>query len=95
MHSPIALCALIVGTDSVDTPLLVSVAGEIDSSSAGVLRDHLQGLPERDVVLELSEVTLLAAAGLTVLLELQDRLRAVGTRWCWPPRRARRVGCCG
>jgi anti-anti-sigma regulatory factor len=52
------------------TPLLVSVAGEIDSFSVGVLRDHLQGLAERDVVLELSEVTLLSAAGLTVLLEL-------------------------
>jgi anti-sigma B factor antagonist len=71
---------LIVGTDSLASPLLVSVAGEIDSSSVGVLRDHLQGVPERDVVLELSEVTLLSAAGLTVLLELQDRLRAVGAR---------------
>src|SRR4051812_43155324 len=44
------------------------------------LWDHLQGVAERDVVLELSEVTLLSAAGLTVLLELQDRLRAVGAR---------------
>ena len=75
-----AICVLIVGTGSSATPLLVSVAGEIDSSSVGVLRDHLQGVPERDVVLELSEVTLLSAAGLTVLLELQDRLRAVGAR---------------
>jgi anti-sigma B factor antagonist len=74
------ICVLIVGTGSLASPLLVSVAGEIDSSSVGVLRDHLQGGAERDVVLELSEVTLLSAAGLTVLLELQDRLHAVGAR---------------
>jgi hypothetical protein len=42
-----------------------------------------------------ARTSLLSAAGLTVLLELQDRLSVVGARWCWPPHRASRVGCSG
>jgi anti-sigma B factor antagonist len=59
---------------------LIKVAGEIDITSAPALRAHLQALPDRDVVLDMSGVTLLSAAGLTVLLDLQDRLALAGAR---------------
>jgi anti-anti-sigma factor len=76
--------ALIVRT--ISSPLassaavLVTVAGEIDITSAPALRGHLQALADRDSLLDMSGVTLLSAAGLTVLLDLQDRLARADAR---------------
>jgi anti-anti-sigma factor len=55
-------------------PTLVTVTGEIDLTTAPLLRDHLHALPERNTVLELSGVQLLCAAGLTELVDLHARL---------------------
>jgi anti-anti-sigma factor len=55
----------------------VTVAGEIDLVTAPQLRDQVRTLPEGDIVLDISGVRLLAAAGLRVLLDLHDcRARA-------------------
>jgi anti-anti-sigma factor len=54
------------------------VAGDIDIASALQLRRHLETLRHCDVVLDLSGVTLLAAAGLHVLLDLHVRLGRTG-----------------
>jgi anti-anti-sigma factor len=53
---------------------MLTVAGEIDMSTTPRLREYLTTVPDRDTVLDLSGVTLLGAAGLTVLLELHHRL---------------------
>jgi anti-anti-sigma factor len=62
-----------------DVTLLV-VAGEIDIATAPQLRDHLGSLPDRHTVVDLSGVTLLGAAGLTVLLDLKHRLDRADAR---------------
>ena len=67
------MSALIVGVRTAPVPTLVAVAGEIDLLTALQFRDELGALPDGDVVLDLSGVRLLAAAGLSVLLDLQDR----------------------
>jgi anti-anti-sigma factor len=59
---------------------LVTISGEVDIATVGELREHLLAIPDRHTVLEMSGVALLSAAGLTVLLELQDRLARVGAR---------------
>jgi anti-sigma B factor antagonist len=58
--------------------VLIAVAGDIDIASAPQLRGHLETLDDRDVVLDMSGVTLLAAAGLHVLLDLKERLSRAG-----------------
>jgi anti-anti-sigma factor len=51
------------------------VAGEVDLSTADRLRETLDGvIPEDDLVLDLSEVTFLDAAGLRVLIERASSL---------------------
>jgi anti-sigma B factor antagonist len=55
-------------------PTLVTVAGEIDIATAPALRRHLSAVPDCHTVLELSDVRLLSAAGLTELVDLRDRL---------------------
>jgi anti-sigma B factor antagonist len=82
------MSALTVRTVSPPAPLpaplpapsaaLVMVAGDIDIASALQLRRHLETLRHCDVVLDLSGVTLLAAAGLHVLLDLHVRLGRTG-----------------
>jgi anti-sigma B factor antagonist len=59
---------------------LVTIAGEVDIVTVPELRGHLLALPERSTVVEMSEVGLLSAAGLTVLLDLQDRLARADAR---------------
>jgi STAS domain len=53
---------------------LVTISGEVDIATVAELREHLRAIPDRHTVVEMSGVALLSAAGLTVLLELQDRL---------------------
>jgi anti-sigma B factor antagonist len=71
---------LVVCIRTVPAPPLVAVAGEIDMATAAELRDCVLAMPDGDVILNMSGVRLLAAAGLTVLLELHDGRARVGAR---------------
>lgn len=81
------MAPLIIRIRTAPAPMLVSVAGEIDVLTAPQLRDRVCTLPDGDVVLDIAGVRLLAAAGLSVLLDLQDRQARAGRRWCSPRRR--------
>jgi anti-anti-sigma factor len=72
--------------DIVPTPAatLVIVFGEADLATVVHFRERLSTVPDRDVVVEMSDVALLSAVGLRVLLDLQDRLAAVGARLVAP-----------
>jgi anti-sigma B factor antagonist len=84
---------LVLSVRTVPAPPLVAVAGEIDMATADELRDCVLAMPDGDVILNLSGVQLLAAAGLTVLLELHDGRARVGARLvvAAAPRSVRRV----
>jgi anti-anti-sigma factor len=66
--------------DIVPTPAatLVTVSGEVDLATVAQFRERLDAAPDCDAVLEMSDVALLSAVGLRVLLDLQDRLAAEG-----------------
>ena len=66
--------------NSSDIGTVLAVAGEIDVATAPQLRDHLDTVPGRHTVLDLSDVSLLSAAGLAALLDLQDRLHRADAR---------------
>jgi anti-sigma B factor antagonist len=87
--------ALIVRVRTAPVPTLVAVAGELDLLTAPPSRGELRALPGGDVVLDLSGVRLFAAAGLRVLLDLQDRQARVGAQvvFAAAPPLARRVLC--
>jgi anti-anti-sigma factor len=87
--------ALIVHIRTIPAPTLVTVAGEIDMLTAPQLRDHLRPLPDDDLVLDISEVRLLAAAGLRVILDLQNRRIRTGAQLVLaaPSASVRRVLC--
>jgi len=72
--------ALIVEVRTTPAPTLVTVAGEIDILTAPELRDQVHTVPDGDIILDLSGVRLLAAAGLRVLLELRDHRARAGMR---------------
>jgi len=72
--------ALIVHVRTTPAPTLVTVAGEIDVLTAPQLRDRVLPLPDGDLVLDISGVRLCAAAGLRVMLELQDRRARMGAK---------------
>lgn len=74
------MAALIIRIRTAPAPTLVTVAGEIDVLTAPQLRDQVRTLPDVDVVLDISGVRLLAAAGLRVLLDLQDRRARTGAQ---------------
>lgn len=74
------MSALIVHIRTFPAPTVVTVAGEIDLVTAPQLRERLLPLPADDLVLDLSQVRLLAAAGLRALLELQDSRTAAGAQ---------------
>ena len=74
------MSALIVRVRTAPVPTLVAVSGEIDLLTALQFRDELGALPDGDVVFDLSGVRLLAAAGLSVLLDLQDRQARIGAQ---------------
>jgi anti-sigma B factor antagonist len=59
---------------------VVTVTGAIDLATAPQLRSRLDAVPDRGTVVDLAGVTLLAAAGVTVLLGLQDRLARAGAQ---------------
>jgi anti-anti-sigma factor len=72
--------ALIIRVRTAPIPTLVTVAGEVDLLTAPQLRDQVRTLPDGDVVLDISGVRLLAAAGLRVLLDLHDRRARAGAQ---------------
>jgi anti-sigma B factor antagonist len=57
---------------------LVTITGAIDLANASQLRNRLDAVPDRGTVVDLAGVTLLAATGLTVLLDLHHRLHKAG-----------------
>jgi anti-anti-sigma factor len=85
--------SLVVRTFPTPVATLVTIAGEVDITTVAELRGQLDAMPDRDTVVEISEVTLLSAAGMSVLLELQDRLATAGARLVLAaaPRCVRRV----
>ena len=75
------MSALLVRTSTAQAPpTLVAVAGEIDIATVTTLRRHLLSLPDCSTILDLSEVSLLSAAGLTALVDLHDRLTRADAR---------------
>jgi anti-sigma B factor antagonist len=66
--------------DIVPTPAatLVTVFGEVDLATVARFRERLDLVADCDMVMEMSDVALLSAVGLRVLLDLQDRLAALG-----------------
>jgi anti-anti-sigma regulatory factor len=58
---------------------LVAIAGEVDIATIGEFRGHPLAVPDRNTVLEMSDVVL-SSAGLTVLLDLQHRLGRTDAR---------------
>ena len=74
------MSTLVVHTFPMPVATLVTISGEVDIATVAGLREHLRAIPGRHTVVEMSGVELLSAAGLTVLLELQDRLARVGAR---------------
>ena len=72
------MSALIVEVRTAPAPTLVTVAGEIDIFTAPELRDQVHTVPDGDIILDLSGVRLLAAAGLRALLDLRDHRARAG-----------------
>jgi anti-sigma B factor antagonist len=61
--------------------LVLRVAGEVDLATVGLLREHLYQRvrgAHRGVVLDCTEVSLLAACGIGLLVEIADHVRARG-----------------
>jgi len=58
----------------------VTVSGEVDLATIAQFRGRVDTLPDRDTAVEMSELALLCAAGIRVLLDLQGRLTAEGAR---------------
>src|SRR5690349_16533154 len=75
-----AVSALIVHVRACPAPTLVTVAGAIDLATAPQLRERLLPLPDDDLILDTSQVRLLAAAGLHALQELQERRTRAGAQ---------------
>ena len=57
---------------------VVVVTGEIDLATAPLLEGILRWYLDRDVIVDLSAVTLLDASGLTALIRTRKRLRQSG-----------------
>jgi anti-sigma B factor antagonist len=68
-------------TPGSEEALVLRVTGEVDMATVGLLREHLyQHLrgAHRGVVLDCTEVSFLAACGISLLLEIADHARAEG-----------------
>ncbi|WP_394619991.1 STAS domain-containing protein [Lentzea sp. JNUCC 0626] len=80
---PTALLATTTWT-AASGAIVVSVSGEVDMSTAAVLRERVVvQLPiTSHLVVDLSEVSLLCAAGLTVLLEVREAAHSTATNLC-------------
>ena len=74
------MTSLVVDIVPMRAAMLVTVFGEADLATVVHFRECLSTVPGRDTVMETSGVTLLSAVGLRVVLDLQDRLAAVGAR---------------
>jgi anti-sigma B factor antagonist len=64
--------------------VVVALSGEVDMTNCAALRDRIIE-PLRSthhLVLDLSEMTFLCAAGLTVLVDVSAAARSTGTRLC-------------
>jgi anti-sigma B factor antagonist len=72
-----------IDVSEVGSDLHLTAAGEIDSTSAPVLKDRLDALLDggaRDLVIDLTRVTFLDSAGLCVLAAAYRRASAAGRR---------------
>src|ERR1044071_960540 len=74
---------LTVRREQRENALVVHVAGEVDVVTAPTLRDRLVGVeqevrPSVPLVLDLADVSFLASAGLSLLVELNQRCAAAG-----------------
>ncbi|MGE2720288.1 STAS domain-containing protein [Mycolicibacterium celeriflavum] len=74
-----------VTQDVRDTAVVVSVTGEIDSNTVGLLQPHLDSAvdtagehPAKLLIVELSRVTYFGSAGLNTLLECYEKGLAAG-----------------
>jgi anti-sigma B factor antagonist len=76
---PLVLCT-IPFCSSPRVVTVVTVTGAIDLATAPQLRSRLDPVPDRGAVVDLAGVTLLAAVGLNVLLDLHDRLSRAGAQ---------------
>lgn len=78
-----ATTPLQVNTERRENAVVLSAAGEVDSYTAGELRDRLaaafKDAPGLPVVLDLSEVTFFASVGLSVLVEFHQLGEERGT----------------
>jgi anti-anti-sigma factor len=85
--------SLVVRTFPMPVVTLVTIAGEVDIATIAQLRGQLDAIPDRNTVVEMSQVTLLSAAGVAALLDLQHRLATAGARvvLAAAPRCVRRV----
>ncbi|WP_205876221.1 STAS domain-containing protein [Mycobacterium camsae] len=75
-----------VGHESGEEAVVVQVKGDVDSSTADHLRDHLTAAldvatthPKRLVVVDLQAVNFFGSAGLNAVLDCHESGRAVGT----------------
>jgi anti-sigma B factor antagonist len=73
--------ALRIAHETYGTAVVVHAAGEIDLANASELQTHLEKAcarahPSQTVVADLTEVTFLSSAGLSVLLDVDQRCRA-------------------
>lgn len=73
-----------VATERNGSDVVVRAAGEVDMNTVALFREALgraceEALPSAPVTADLSDVTFLSSAGLTVLLEIHHRCRDQGT----------------
>jgi anti-sigma B factor antagonist len=61
--------------------VVVSVRGDVDLATAGLLRDHLRAAltAERAVVVDLADVPFMDSTGLGVLVDASRQAKAAGT----------------
>jgi anti-anti-sigma factor len=75
-----------VGHESGEEAVIVLVKGDVDSSTAGGLRDHLTAAleiatthPRRLVIVDLAAVNFFGSAGLNAVLDCHEAGRTAGT----------------
>lgn len=76
-----------VATERNGSGVVVRAAGEVDMNTVALFRDALlqaceEAAPSAEIVADLTEVTFLSSAGLTVLLDIHRRCGDRGTPLC-------------
>lgn len=71
--APLSVCV-----DREAARLVLRVAGELDILTAPTLRAELARLPGRDLVVDLSRVDFFGGIGISILLDVQQRLCGAG-----------------